>query len=233
MPTSHSTRTRILYAVLGLLALNALLGIVVILVGSVSHTGGKAIGTSFLLAGGCLLGLAGSTVIGRAAVLAGATILGSALGVLLVGYLIWVDPDSGTVARAMGVVGCLTVYGAFASLLVSRARPGDPSQVRGAQVLALAGLGVVAVMGALFCSGLSDTSGGSLQLVGAALILGILGLLAAPILRRTADRPEAPTARELDTTRLDELVGLRVVAVNGAAHDVLVFEDGTRVRSHA
>jgi hypothetical protein len=147
MTASHSTRTRILFTVLGLLAVNALLGIAVIVGGSLSHTGGKVIGTSFLIAGGCLLGLAGSTVLDRVVLLAGMTIVGSAVGVMLVADLIWVGSDGGAVAHATGVVCCLTSYGALASLLISRARATDAPEVRGAQVLALVGFGIVALAG--------------------------------------------------------------------------------------
>jgi hypothetical protein len=229
MAIPRSLRTRILYGVLGLLGVNALLGLAVVLAGSLSGTAGRVIGSSFLLAGGCLLALSGSTVMERARLLAVATICANALATVLLLVLLWTSDPSEGLVRATVALCCASVDAAVTSLLVSRARPNGPTGIRGARVLALVAFGTLALLGVLGAAGALDGSDGAVRAAGAAAILGVSGVLAIPVLRAT-DRSKgqrAPAARPM----LDELVGLRVVAVNGVGRDVLVFENGARVRS--
>jgi hypothetical protein len=236
MVMSRSVRTRILYGVLGLLGVNALLGLIVVFAGSLSGTGGKVIGSSFLIAGGCLLALAGSTVLERARLIAVATIFSNALACVLLLALIWGSESGDGLARVTVAACCVSVYGSVASLLISKSRGGGAAGARWPRALALAAFGILALLGVFGAAGAVDGSGGAWQVAGAAAILGIFGVIAIPIMRAVNRAGgEMPSGRPRDLTvqpaDLEDLVGLRVVAIKGAERDVLVFENGARVRS--
>jgi hypothetical protein len=234
---SRSLRRRILYAVLGLLGVNAVFGLIVVLGGSPSGTGGKVVASSFLVAGGCLLALAGSAVSERVQPLAVTTIFANGLACVLLMLLLWDSSSGDSLARVTFAVTSVSIYGSLASLLISRNRPDDTPEIRWAQALALAGFGALAFLGLLGAAGAVDGSSDAWKLAGASAILGILGVLATPIMRAAKRNEDDTPAREparadLAPATLDDLIGLRVVAINGASRDVLVFENGTRVRSH-
>ena len=234
---SRSLRRRILFAVLALLGVNALFGLIVVLGGSISGTGGKVVASSFLVAGACLLALAGSAVSERAQPLAVATIVANCLAGSLLMILLWEGSRGEGLARVTFAVSSVSIYGSIASLMLSRNRLDDSLEIRSAQALALAGFGALALLGVLGAAGAVHGSSGAWKLAGAAAILGILGVLATPIMRAAKrneeDTPHGePAGAGVAPGALDGLIGLRVVAVHGAARDVLVFENGTRVRSH-
>jgi hypothetical protein len=232
MTVSPLIRRQMLLAVLGLLGISALISVALLLDGSFSDTSVKILGSSFAVAIACLFGLAGSVILERMPALGLATIAGHATSAVLVLTFIATESHGHGAIRLVGAIFTLSTYGSLASILSSRERPGDTPAVQTAQAIGLLGFGALAL--GLFCAsaGLVEFSLGGAKLAGVATVVGVLGVLAAPILRSASrDAAPAPQATDVDANGLEALVGLRVVALTGQARTILVFENGVHVSS--
>jgi hypothetical protein len=201
-----------------------------VLAGSVSGTAGKVIASAFMIPLACLFALAGATVRERVPALGAATILANAVAALALQGALWTgDTNSGLGQIAVGL-GSLAIYGSLVSLVVARSRPTDTSGVRVAQTLAFAGLGALTLVVAHFSLAFHEPSRDALKLAGVGAIVGILGLLATPLVRLANPGSAPGAAVPAQVPALDGLIGMRVVAVNGAEQNALVFENGARVQ---
>jgi hypothetical protein len=228
MDTVAVVRKRMLRVVVGCLAFAALLSVAVVLGGSVSGTGGKIVASAILIPLACLFALAGSTVLERVRILGVATIAATAIGAGALQAALWTGDANSRLGQLAVGFGAISIYGALASLLVSRSRPSDTAGVHVAEILGLCGLAVLTLVVVSFSVSFHTPSDDALKLAGIGAIVGILGLLAAPIVR-LANRGTAALAVAVPAGRLESLIGLRVVAVDGAARNVLVFENGVRI----
>jgi hypothetical protein len=223
-------RQRMLLVVVGCLGLAALLSAAIVIGGSVSGTAGKVIASVFLIPLASLFALAGAAVRERVPALGLATITANAVAALALQAWLWTGGGNNALGQIAVGLGALAIYGSLVSLVVSRSRATDTSGVRVAEWLGFAGLGALTLVVAHFSLSFHEPSHDALKLAGVAAIVGILGILAAPLVR-LANRGSALRPVALASApALDGLIGMRVVAVNGEAQNVLVFENGARVQ---
>lgn len=202
----------LLQLAIGALCLAALVAIGILLFGDFGETEGKILLTVVAVAGYSLLGLAATTSLGEKPVWLGPLGLAvSALGFVLAVGLIWVAPEGNVLGRLMGAFLILAIALAHAALLLLMTRRVDSGPVRTVRRATLAVTSVVTVMvdvPLLLDWTLSEFYG---RLLGAMIVLAVLGTLLVPILKKlstgTATQSEwATSAAAADSTasgRLD------------------------------
>lgn len=181
------------WGVVGGLCLAALTAAGTFLVGGGGATELRIVGTTLALAGASGTGLAASTQRERATWLRALGLGASAVALVLLLVLIWAPLDGSRVAfeavwRGAGVATVLAVAAAHAALLLPR-RGGDRPVV---VVVVRLTLILIAFVALLLIGGILAEDGpgeGIVRLVGALAVLGALGTLLVPILRRL--RPPA------------------------------------------
>jgi hypothetical protein len=188
-------RKRMLLVVVGCLGLFALVCFVIALAGSVSGTAGRILASAVLIALACLFAFAGATVRKRVPALALSTVAANAVSALCLQALIWSDGRHGALAQVTLGLGSLAIYGSLVSLVVWRSRSTDLPEVRVAQAIGCAGLGVLTVVFVYFGAVVQVPSRDALAIAGAGTIVGVFGVLAASLLRVAGNGSHDPGSR--------------------------------------
>lgn len=194
------------WGLVGGLCLAALTAAGTFLVGGVGASEWRIVATMLTLAGASGTGLAASTQRERAAALGALGLGASAVALVLLLVLIWMPGDGAGVAseavwRGAAVAVVLAVAAAHAALLLPR-RDGDRPIVVAVVRLTLI---LIAFVALLLIGGILSEDGpgeGVVRLAGALAVLGALGTLLVPILRRlppTAGSDDRETGNGGDT----------------------------------
>ena len=182
---------------LALLAVNALLGIAVVLVGDLGEGGGRVLATSLVVTGGVMLGLGSAA--GRGTPRLGpiwiAGVAASGIATILWVIAIWTDAGSQELMRTAGTASIVALGVACASLL-------GLADIRGrARWTLVAAFAVITALAALSTLAIwSEPSGGAFWRVFGVLSIALAALaIAIPVLHRVEQRTLAEHSVELAT----------------------------------
>ena len=187
-PGFSAVKRTLLGALVGALAVAALLAIGILLRGRFGETEGRILLTVLAMVTYSLTGLAGADLVarGRAAWLGMLGVALSGVGFLTAATLIWGDL-SWDLFRAAWSAGVLAVAAAHATVLVPRREEGDGKVVT---VVLNATFGLIALLAGMLVSVIlaeGDVGEGFFRLLGVVAVLDVLGTLLVPILRRAMD----------------------------------------------
>ncbi len=206
-----SDRRRLLVlGVAALLSISALLAIGILLFGRFGETEGKILGSTALLAACGVLALPGVVLLDRRQLrgLAVAVAALAAAGYALALVLIWLEPSSEWLGKAVTTTFLFAVASAQTAALAARRQERDPPSVRRLFPLSIG----VALAAAGVLSGLiwADRAGAPARIAGALVVLDILAVALQPLLARA--RPVTVPVRLRALLDNGEPVELDVVA---------------------
>lgn len=184
-----SARRVFLLGLVGSMCATAALAIGILLFSEFDETAARILGSTAALSFFSLLALPAGVLLDRGQViaLAWASLTVSALGLVLVLVVLWVDWDDEPerLWKSALSVTAFAVAGAQAAATTSRRRADDSGAVRGLYAAAVVLAFVLAVMTAAAAWGEIDTTG-YYRALGALAVLGLLSTLLQPVLRRMA-----------------------------------------------
>jgi hypothetical protein len=193
-----SARRVFLLGLVGSMCATAALAIGILLFSEFDETAARILGSTAALSFFSLLALPAGVLLdrGRFLPLAWASLVVSAVGLVLVQVVLWVDWDDEPerLWKSALSVTAFAVAGAQVAATTSRRRADDSTLVRGLYAAGLALALALAAMTSAAAWGEIDTVG-YYRALGALAVLGLLSTLLQPVLRRVVGAAAAPDAR--------------------------------------